>query len=95
MGNKPIVPIFQAERYHGEVVQGDYSESHNGQGYMLQKDGLNHAVKKETLKMSLDGGERFRNMEEINNLIQMGLDYDDDDDNDEKRYPQSTSQIFG
>jgi len=77
MTNKkqPIVPVFRGERYHGELIQGLYFLGRIEQTYIELQDGHVHAVKPETLQMSLDG-ENWHSMEEVRDALEFKAEYD-------------------
>jgi len=76
MTNKkqPIVPVFRGERYHGEIIEGILFPSKK-QPYIETKEGYYHAVKPETIKMSLDD-EKWYSMERLGEIIRMGEKYE-------------------
>ena len=79
MSNKPIIPIFSGERMHGETIEGHYfrdtwMDSHE---ITLQDDVQStHHIKPETLRISLDNGKEWHAMERVEELIELGLQYE-------------------
>ena len=63
--------MFSGERMHGEVIEGDLIYDHEiMQHYIIQYEtNTHHAIKAETLKMSLDNGETWHTMEQLKALL--------------------------
>ena len=68
---QPIKPVFRGVRYHGESIEGDYyNDPEVDQSYIVEyENNTPHAVKPETLQISLDG-ENFYSMEFVREAIE-------------------------
>lgn len=75
--NKPILPIFRAQRYHSEIIEGGYFTAINtGQSYIVGNNAAPHCVRPETVEISIDNGENWYSMERLNELMEKGHEYE-------------------
>ena len=80
MPNKkqPIVPVFKAkEAFSGEEIEGDFYYDQDFKEWNISRRDYckENFIKPETLQMSLDGKEWY-SMERIEELIELGLQYE-------------------
>jgi hypothetical protein len=75
--NKPIVPLFSGKNQNKSEAKGNcYEMAKSGKILIYNTDShLAERCDPNTLKMSLDG-ERFYSMERIEELIELGLQYE-------------------
>ena len=80
MTNKkqPIVPVFRGERYHGEIIDGELLYDRDiAQYYIVNYEtNTHHAVKSETIEISLNDGQEWYTMDRLAKLIELGLQYE-------------------
>jgi hypothetical protein len=71
--HKPIVPMFQAERPHGEVIEGFHWLESSGCHYICLKNEPQtpHVIKPETIKLSFDSGQTWRTMDEVQEALSL------------------------
>ena len=64
--NQEVI-VFRGERYHGEIIEGDLLYDREiAQYYIIEYvSNTHHAVKEETLQISLNNGQEWYSMSEV------------------------------